>query len=282
MWKRITFLLLLPIGTIAQRFPSPGIAFSTTFDDAAPEGIALLGNAAVYVTSNQQWMDGTFSQSWVHKLDPNSGDILQSRLLAQDRSKVGACTVLSPTAGGPRMLIINPWTGDADFNVGIQAIRTDTLQTLWTSNIVREADTGIPPIISPDEDIVYYSSSNGIAVLDKEGRTRWATTTIRTGQIAVTRTSIFAVDQTPREQYPLNVYSLVSGALTGTSGPLEGAPTSAGVVLSPDERSAYTVRSGTNGGLYQNRANFLFVPPTILTTDISSGMYAFASECLGV
>ena len=266
-----TLWVLAHLAPSLAQLPSPGLAFFRKLDDSGAEGIAVQGSDMVLVTANQAWSGDSFTESWVHKLDPTNGSILQSRLIGQDRSKVGACTLLEPSDDGPALLIINPWTGDADFNTGIYAVRTDTMEIVWNSNIVREADRGVPPVISPKGDVVYYSSNAGIAVLDEKGRVQWATTTIRAGQIAVTGGNVYAVDRRPGEQYPLNVYNIVTGALVASSGPQTAASTNAGVVLSPDGLFAYTVRTGTNGGLHKNRANFMFVPPEVITTKISSG-----------
>jgi hypothetical protein len=70
--------------------------------------------------------------------------------------------------------------------------------------------------------------------------------------------------------YPLHAYSLNSGTLRGSTGPLEGAVSLTGVVLSPDGMNAYTIRQGFNGGLHRNRANFLFVPAEVVTTQVTA------------
>ena len=270
--NKIVPLLLLPLGSTGQtRYPSPGIAFLTEIEDAGPEGISVLEDTSVYLTANQKWMGDGFLQSWVHKLDPTDGEVLQSRRLDQDGASVGACTILAPADGSAELLVINPGGGSSDPNTGIQAVRADTLQSVWSSNIVKDADRGVPPVIAPNGEIVYYSTSSGIAVLDKDGQVLWATSAIRTGQIAVTSVQVFAVDQTAQEQHPLNRYSLASGRLTGSSDRQPSASTTAGVVLSPDEKFAYTVRSGSNGGLYRDQANFLFTPSEVITTKVSGG-----------
>jgi len=274
---RSRVLALLPLLIAAQRVPSPGIAFTSVFDDGSVEGIVEESSGVVYVTVNQKWQDALgFDESWVHKLDGSNGQVLQSQQLGRDRSKVGACTLI----GDESTLIINPFTGDSDYNVGIMAVRTDTLETLWTSNVIRESDQGVPPIITKEtmngsvpELIVYYSTRSGIAVLDERGRTVWATTTIRTARIAVTPDTVYAVDQSPRLGYPINAYSLSSGELKGSSGPFEGASTNVGVVVSPDLNWAYTVRSGLEGGLYRNIASFLFKPSELVTSQVSAGKF---------
>lgn len=272
-------LLFFPLVATAQRLPSPGIAFILELEDAQAEGVAQDSAGNVYVTANHKFVNTgrgfSFSQSYVHQVDGNTGAVVKSqRLWGQDRAKVGDCVLLSDES----MLIINPGSTDSAFNEGIMAVRTDTLGTAWTNNAVRESDKGIPPLIveTPREYIIYYSSTGGIAAFDRDGVTIWALSNIKTGRIEVSNSLVYAVDQQATLGYPLEVYSLSSGEFRGTSGVHDGASTNAGVALSPDGEYVYTIRSGVNGGLYRNRADFVFVPPDVLSTDISAG------KCLNV
>jgi hypothetical protein len=273
IWQ-FTILLRL-LSTAGQRLPSPRVVFANEFEDSAVEGIVQDSKGHVYVTVNQKWQDGggdagfSFMESWVYQLDGESGGGMQSQLVGQNRSNLGACSLLADDS----LLIINPGGIDSDANEGITAVQTNTLQVAWTSNVVRVSDRGVRPLISPTspERVVYYSSNAGIAVLDLQGRTMWAATNVQTGRIEVTADLIFAVDKSPVMGFPLNVYGLQDGQFRGSSGALQGAETDGGVVLSPDSSYIYTVRSGLNGGLYRNRASFVFVPADVLSIQVSVG-----------
>ena len=265
-------LFAITTTTAARIFPSPRPIFQVEFADAQVEGIAQDDSAgSVYLSVNKKWQDNgsglfQFVESWVYRLDGDTGETVQSQRVGQNGSTLGACALLDDS-----LLVINPGTLQSNNNEGIVAVQTSNLETAWTSNIVRESDKGVPPRIVNSERIVYHSSNAGIVVFDREGRVLWAATNIHVGRIEVTDDNVYVVDKTPRMGFPLNVYSLLDGQFRGSSGPLEGARTNGGVVMSPDSQHVYTVRSGINGGLYRNRADFVFVPADVLTSDISSG-----------
>lgn len=259
--------------TLGQGLPSPGIYFNTTIKDANIEGISEDSNGAIYLTINRAVMGGSSSEAWVYKFNSKTGETVSSKLITSGRSKVGACSL----ASNDTILVVSPFRADSTDNVGIHGVSTQSLDVVWSNSVARQSNKGVPPLIVPQSSgnvsdiIVYCSVNDGIIVLDPSGRMLWSATDVKTAQVAATEDSLFTVNQAIGMGYPVAVYNLSTGVLTGSSGPVTGSATNVGLVVSPDQEYIYTLRTGNNRGLYRSRANFLFFPAKIVTDQIADG-----------
>lgn len=258
--------ILLAVG---QGLPAPGIYFTKTIEDASIEGISEDSNGIIYLTTNQAVPGDGLTESWVHKLNSKTGETVITKRITSGRSKVGACSLTSDET----ILVVSPFRADWQDNVGIHGVSTETLDVVWSNSVARQSNKGIAPLIVPGSEsdiIVYYSMNDGIVVLDRTGRMLWTATNVKTAQVAVTEDSLYTVNQSAGLGYPLVAYALNTGVLTGSSRPVGDGATNVGVVVSPDQQSIYTMRTGENRGLYRNRSNFLF-PARMVTDQIADG-----------
>lgn len=262
----------------------------------------------LYLSVNQLQSSNTSSdepmeEGWVYKIkgatkNANATPEITSRKIltfpGTTTSFVGACMYWKDA----NLIILNPGVKESSVstasgetwidgtaahisNSGIIAIDPDTLHVRWISTVAWTSDRGVPamavplPVNGTNEThlpkIVFRSHRAGLTVLDARGQTIWATTQIRPGAIVVTPSVIYALDQTPSTGYPLNVHSVETGELLGSTGPYQSGSTQTGVVMSRDARYIYAMRNGLQGGLHRYRADFVFAPSTILTTEISAG-----------
>jgi hypothetical protein len=267
-------VLSLPIlFTLGQGLPSPKVFFNTTIKDSSIEGISGDSKGNIYLTINRPVGVESSSESWVYKLKSKTGKIVNSKLITSGRSKVGACSLTSDE----RILVVSPFRADRENNVGIHGVSTESLDVVWSNSVARQSNKGISPLIVPQsknstsDTIVYCSMTDGIVVLDPTGRMLWSATDLKTDQVATTEDSLLAVNQATGKGYPLTVYNLTSGVLTGSSGPILGETTNVGLVISPDQQHVYTLRTGDSRGLYRSQADFVFFPAQIVTDQITDG-----------
>ena len=272
----VVSLLSIPVLlTLGQGLPSPGTYFNTTIEDANIEGISEDSNGTLYLTINRA-VDSS-SESWVYKFNSKTGETINSKLISSGLSKVGACSLTSDET----ILIVSPFRADSEDNVGVHGVSTKSLDVVWSNSVARQSNKGVPPLIVPQSSasdiIVYCSVNDGIIVLDPTGRMLWSETAVKTAQVAATEDSLFTVNQATGMGYPVAVYNVSTGVLTGSSGPVAGGATNVGLAVSPDEQYIYTLRTGNNRGLYRSRANFLFFPAKLVTNQTADGTSRGAS-----